>query len=212
MSRHRSSAACPSLPASRWVPFVAVAVFLTVWNRTINFAPTERVIVRSAAAAAAGHPPPSSQAAPPLPPPYLAPVGSPPSQVTAPPSVAPWRLGRPVLVFSGGQEGDSSTLKPSPLSLSLSLRSATAHPCLWRGWRGLVGSGVALRALQERPCRSEADERLRHGHQPRLHPPTPSCQHQATGSSASQPSAAPRRRCWPSPRHGRLWRTAAAST
>ena len=156
MSRHRSSAACPSLPASRWVPFVAVAVFLTVWNRTINFAPTERVIVRSATAAAAGHPPPSSQAAPPLPPPYLAPAGSPPSQVTAPPSVAPWRLGRPVLVFSGGQEGDSSTLKPSSLSLY-----GAPQPTPVSGGAGVVWLALGRRSVLWRSGR--AAQRLLRG-------------------------------------------------
>ena len=164
----------------RWVPLVAVAAFVTVWHRTLNFAPSERVLVR---VAAAGQPRPSSQPPPPLPPPHLSPAASPPSPVASPPSVAPWRLGRPVLVFSGGQEGDRSMLRPnSPWRLS--------SPLLL-GRRGLFGS-----------ARSAASK----------NPPTLSFQRQATESSESQPSAVPQRRCWHSPRHGRLWRTTAAST
>ena len=145
----------------RWVPLVAVAAFVTVWHRTLNFAPSERVLVR---VAAAGQPRPSSQPPPPLPPPHLSPAASPPSPVASPPSVAPWRLGRPVLVFSGGQEGDRSMLRPnSPWRLS--------SPLLL-GRRGLFGS-----------ARSAASK----------NPPTLSFQRQATESSESQPSAVPQK-------------------
>ena len=156
----------------RWVPLVALAAFVTVWHRTINFVPSEeRVLVR---VAAAGQPRPSSQPQPPpLPPPHLSPAASPPSPVTSPPSAAPWRLGRPVLVFSGGQEGDSSVLRPN---------SPWRHSSpLLLGCRRMVGSARASASVS---------------------PPTLSFQRQATESSASQPSAVPQRRCWHSPKHG----------
>ena len=165
----------------RWVPLVALAAFVTVWHRTINFVPSEeRVLVR---VAAAGQPPPSSQPPPPLPPPHLSPAASPPSPVASPPSVALWRLGRPVLVFSGGQEGDSSMLRTNS-------RGRLSSPLLL-GCRGMVGSARAPASVNPR---------------------TLSFQRQATESSASQPSAVPQRRCWHSPRHGRRWRTTAALT
>ena len=165
----------------RWVPLVALAAFVTVWHRTINFVPSEeRVLVR---VAAAGQPPPSSQPPPPLPPPHLSPAASPPSPVASPPSVAPWRLGRPVLVFSGGQEGDRSMLRPH--SGAPSLTPAPGLP--WAGWL-CTGTGLG---------------------EP---PPILGFQRQATESSASPRSAVPQRRCWRSPRHGRRWRTTAALT
>ena len=90
---------CRGTTSRHCLPLVAVAAFIILTFRAVDLAPTERVIVRAGAAAAQSPPPP-------LPLPQLTPAGSPSSPtVTSPPSASPWRLGRPVLVFSGGQEG-----------------------------------------------------------------------------------------------------------
>ena len=44
-------------------------------------------------------------------------------------------------------------------------RATARHPCASWGWHGWLSA--APRTLEERPCRSEPDERLRHGQQPR---------------------------------------------